>query len=345
MFFSIYPTDEIKVRRKVISQALKSGVTHFFTSLHIPESDDLNQFLEFLKENYNTNHITYTADIGSETLDKFHINFDGLLSLKECGIRGFRIDYGIEHEMIERLMDHNFEISINASTVTVKDIENFSRKNLIGWHNFYPRPYTGISEKYLEEQNQLLDNYQIEQKAFIPGEQYKRKPLHLGLPTLEKHREQNPYISYVELRKKHRIKDVGVAEGLLREDTLQWILDFENKNIITIPVNLIPEMEKDLTDIKFRVRIEQTDYSWRLEDTRRFGGIHYDIYNNKPEKSVEFGGIYLDGNCYERYQGEVHICHSKDDVPMNLHKIGHIKEGYLNLISLLNGRPWIKFTS
>lgn len=343
MFYSIYPSDSDEVLEEIAAQAQQFHVSHYFISLHIPEASSLNQFLDKLKDFHERYNFTYTADISPNMFDMLNIPSDDLRVLKTYGITGLRLDFGFETEVVASFQKQGFEISMNASTITDMILKDLNGTEIIGWHNFYPRPYTGISEEFLEKQNELVRGYHYPLKAFVPGDKHRRIPLHLGLPTLETHRDQNAYVSYIELRKKHGIEDVGVAEGVLDTENISKIMKYEDSGVITLPIECMQEVSKMLTEREFKVRIEESDISWRLEDTRAFGKEDFSFYSEKPAETLEYGGIYFDSSEFGRYKGEVHICLTKEKVPMGMHKVGTIKEEYLSLIPLLTGSPMIQF--
>ena len=140
------------------------------------------------------------------------MTYENVEELLDWGITGLRMDYGIAPKEIARV-SHKMKVALNASTITDsfwKELlsENIRVKNVEAWHNFYPRPETGLA-KSLQQQNQYLHECGIKTMAFIPGWE-KRGPLYEGLPTLEKHRNLRPLEAYLEL-----VQDCGVDKVLI----------------------------------------------------------------------------------------------------------------------------------
>jgi len=329
----------------IISQARRLGVTDFFVSLHLPEFGNLDPFLNTLKDLHHKYGFIYHADISPLTLQLLGLEYAHMLSLAQYGIKGLRLDFGIDYNIVNCLSEQGFTVSVNASTINQDMMERIAGTDVWGWHNFYPRPCTGLSQKYFEAQNIYAKDWGITKLlAFIPGEQYLRPPVRLGLPTLEAHRSQNRYLSYLELSKKHDINTVGIAEGILEEENMRFIQTFHQHKVISIPVRLTDEAAPLLLEKKFKIRQEHTGYTWRLEDTRQLSAHPLPIFDSsKYADKLETGGVYMDSGVFDRYKGEIHIATTDMAVDTHMHKIGHIKDEYINIALLLDKSPVIQF--
>ena len=101
------------------------------------------------------------VDISGEAL-KERVFFDELEPLIELGVTGLRMDYGITIEQMAHA-SHKIDIGLNASTITLEEVAelkahqaDFSR--LEAWHNYYPRPETGIGTTFLMKRTAGLKN-------------------------------------------------------------------------------------------------------------------------------------------------------------------------------------------
>src|SRR5699024_4684613 len=129
----------------------ESGFRYIFTSLHIPE-DDSSKYEEQLKDLGKLVfklEMELMADIYPTSLK--HLGFDWTKAeqLLNCGLTGLRIDYGVPETTIIEL-SHKMKIALNASTLTEEILERMKENGLNtdaveAWHNFYPRPETGIA--------------------------------------------------------------------------------------------------------------------------------------------------------------------------------------------------------
>ena len=131
--------------------ASKKGVKHAFTSLHIPEesgelADRARNLLNFAKEL----GIEVFADVSFKT--PAHLGLDTLEDLKALGVTGLRLDDFFDSERILQL-SKEFQIALNASILFEDELEalfegGLQAEQLIAWHNFYPRPETGLDEEF-----------------------------------------------------------------------------------------------------------------------------------------------------------------------------------------------------
>ncbi|MDR2860441.1 MAG: MupG family TIM beta-alpha barrel fold protein [Elusimicrobiota bacterium] len=340
MIFSIYPTDEKSVQTTVLENAERQKSDLLFTSLHIPESKGLMDYLDFLKNLHKEKGFSFFADISPLAFERLNLKIEEAQKLGEFGIEGLRIDFGFNIEQMKQIAKSGLKIAINASTVSEQTIKNLSKFNLIGWHNYYPRPETGLCEEFFISQNALFEKYEIPLYAFIPGENHFRAPLHLGLPTLENQRNKNACLNFLELALKYPKIKIVCAEGGLYQKHLNWISDYENNDIITLALSYADEkIFETLNDKVFNVRIEKTDFSWRLENTRsKIVPSKFDCAKNRSK-----GSLQMDTEKFGRYQGEIHIIR-KDLQPNEwTTHIADISKPYRDILDFPLGGKKIKF--
>lgn len=216
-------TDETKDN---IRQMRTIGFTSIFTSLHIPEDDstlyterlrDLGALARELK-------MELVADIAPSSLAALGKTWDDAGSLTEWGVTGLRVDYGVTPKQIADL-SKQLMIALNASTVTAEELDLMKAEGLVleqveAWHNFYPRPETGLDRDWFNAKNRWLREQGIRVQAFIPGDGQLRGPLHETLPTLEDHRGQSPFACYLELEAsvdRILIGDPGLSGSTMRQ--------------------------------------------------------------------------------------------------------------------------------
>ena len=215
MFLSLYPTDSEETREGVVDAARALGA-EVFTSLHIPESDDLASYSTYLADLHRREGLNFCADISPTTLQKLSIGLDDLTLLHEWGVGIVRIDFGFTTDQVRRIADDGgFRIAINASTLTQAELDALDGIDLVAWHNYYPRPETGLSTGFFTSQDRLLADRGCAIYSFFPGEVSFRAPLGLGLPTLEHQRHRNAYVNHLELATLAPGTVVGCAEGTL----------------------------------------------------------------------------------------------------------------------------------
>ena len=309
-----------------IIHAANLGVKKAFTSLHIPEEkgDLVKRMISLLKlsEDYG---MEIHADVSLNTLD--HLGISKFTDLWPLGIKGIRLDDGFDKETVISL-SKVFSLSLNASTLNEEELlailgGGVETESLIAWHNFYPKPETGLEEGFFHQQNRMFKKYGIPIFAFIPGAGSKRGPLHEGLPTLEKHRLMNPYAAGIELIQ--HVEGVYVGDQGTENNLLENLTAYRNLNILTVRME-----SRILQSGQYKLRPDVSQDVFRLQNTRVTANV-------EPSNTVarSLGSITMDNDAYGRYRGEVQIC--KRDLGANhrVNVIGRVIEEDIPLLSLL----------
>ncbi|MEW5596427.1 MupG family TIM beta-alpha barrel fold protein [Peribacillus frigoritolerans] len=316
-----------------IIHAANLGVKRAFTSLHIPEEkgDLVKRMIRLLKlaEDYG---MEIHADVSLNTLD--HLGINKFTDLWPLGIKGIRLDDGFDKEMVISL-SKVFSLSLNASTLNEDELlavlgGGVEPESLIAWHNFYPRPETGLEEEFFHEQNRMFKKYGIPIFAFIPGAGSKRGPFHEGLPTLEKHRLMNPYAAGIELIQ--HVEGVYVGDQGTEDNLLENLTAYKDLNILTIRVE-----SRLLQSGQYKLRPDVSQDVFRLQNTRVTANVEP---SNTAARSL--GSITMDNDAYGRYRGEVQICKRDLGADHRVNVIGRVIEEDIPLLSLLKPGQTIK---
>ena len=340
MLYSLYPTDTDEVRAAVAAAVRAQPDRLVFTSLHIPESRDLRAFGGYLQGLHASDGFEFCADISPATLDALELGIDDLSLLRTWGVRSVRIDFGFDTAQVRRIAEvGGFDVAVNASTVDASLLDELDGVPLVGWHNYYPRPETGLSEDFFDQQNALFASRGLALYSFIPGEVSFRAPLFLGLPTLETHRHRNAYATYLQTRTRQPAVRVVCAEGVLHDQHLRWITHFERTGEVTLPLVSVDPAVEYLRGRSLRLRPEGTDSSLRIEETRG---------QAMPERIINAdgrvrGSLQVDLAGYGRYAGEVHLM--RRDRPLNNLQafVGSIAQPYLGLVDELRPGVTLRF--
>jgi uncharacterized protein len=320
---SFYLNDPLAEER--IERAGKLGVKRAFTSLHIPEeSGDLANRAMALLHCAKEAGIEVYADVSLKTPG--HLGLESLFALKSLGVSGLRLDDFFEQELILKLAKE-FKLALNASILFEDDIRalvdgGLKASQLMAWHNFYPRVETGLSDRFFQRQNELFKKYGIPVSAYIPGDGEKRGPLFEGLPTLEEHRELDPFVSALELFHSG-VEDVYIGDPGVSEELLTKLIDFDRDHRITIRIEGFQVGE-------FKLRPDFSRDVLRFMDTRSVDSV---VPENTSERIL--GSITRDNDRYGRYRGEVQItlCDRPADDRVNV--LGRVVEEDIVLLSYL----------
>jgi hypothetical protein len=327
---SFYLNDPLAEER--IELAGKMGVKRAFTSLHIPEeSGDLAGRAKSLLKAAKEAGIEVYADVSEKT--PAHLGLESLSSLKSLGVSGVRLDDFFANETILNL-SKEFKLALNASIMFEEDVRallegGLEPSQLLAWHNFYPRRETGLSHSFFQSQNELFRRYGIPVSAYIPGDGEKRGPLFEGLPTLEVHREIDPYQAALELIRAG-VDDVYIGDPEVSEELLSRLMELDCFGRVSLRVEGFQEGE-------FQLRPDFSRDVLRLMDTRSSGSV---VAENTVARPI--GSITIDNDRYGRYRGEVQI--TLHDLPADerVNVAGRIVEADLPLLSLLQPGQTVK---
>lgn len=340
MLFSIYPTDTPAVRDAVIEQVLRGTDDRLiFTSLHLPEHESLDQFGRFLESLHREHAITFCGDISPATLGRVG-GMSGLRRLRDWGAAVLRIDYGFDSGDVLAIAEQSgCEIAVNASTATAETLDALGDLPVIGWHNFYPRPETALSERYYVEQNSLFRDRGLRTYTFIPGEVSTRAPLFVGLPTLEEHRHRNSWRVITHLRRIAGDTTLVCAEGTMTDQHLAWTEHLNRTGEVTVPLVGVEPAARFLLDRAWRLRGEDSEAAFRVEDTR--GADAPTQIRNADRRSA--GSMQMDLPSMGRYRGEIQIMrHDLPLTPMQA-RVADIAGPYVGIVNDLRPGATVRF--
>lgn len=343
MLFSLYPTDDPDVRAAVVADAVRTtGERIVFTSLHLPESRGLREFGDYLRELHVSRGLTFCADISPRTLALLDIELADAGMFRAWGVTMVRIDDGFDAGQTARIAAAGgYRVAVNASTVTAAELDEFAGLDVVGWHNFYPRPETGLSADFFAAQNALLRARGIDIYCFIPGERSFRAPLRLGLPTLESHRGVNAHLNHARVLAACPGATVVCAEGPLLADHLDWIGHRERTGEIVVPVTGLDASVTFLLDGSWRLRPEGTDVSHRIEGTRQ-PRTPARIVNGATRPA---GSLQADLATMGRYHGELHLMRSDRPLVAGQALVGVIATPYRALVDCLQPGDSVRFVA
>ncbi|KEI78324.1 cell surface protein [Clostridium botulinum A2 117] len=329
---------------ELIKIAKNNGYDRIFTSLHIPEAN-YNVIVEEFKlvlDMAKKMNMKIIADISPKGFEYLQIKDMDLNKIKNIGIDVLRLDFGFTEEQIAKFTNNNLGINIelNASTMTKDFLNklnkyNVNYKNVQACHNYYPRKDTGISESLFLKKNSMLKEIGVEISAFVPSLVGKRGPIYEGLPTIEKHRLMNPYLSTKHLfamgvdnvffgdtmPSKEEIMEVG----MIKEDIIELEVDLEDNSLITCNY-----LNQDF----YTNRVDVAENVIRAAEGRL-------IVNNsviEPFNTVDrkVGYVTLDNKEYLRYMGELQILLTNLEKDDRVNVIAKVKKDELFLLKYIN---------
>ncbi|SEK43789.1 hypothetical protein SAMN04488700_1427 [Carnobacterium iners] len=299
------------VKKNLLSMK-KHGFIGIFSSLHIPEDESAHysKRLKVLGEWATELEMDVMVDISGSVLSKVGLSLDRPQEILAIGIKGIRIDYGVSNKQISDL-SHFMKVSLNASTLTETDLVELKREganfnHLEAWHNYYPRPETGLDKENFTKKNQWLKQHGFRIVAFVPGDNILRGPLFEGLPSLEKHRYSHPLDAAIELLIDCLVDDIYIGEPGLKKKTQKQFQSYFIKETML----LFAEPEQQSIYATLAVGLHQNRWDAARDVIRSADARLKKIDDIIPEYSLNRrkGSITIDNQIYGRYMGEIQIC-------------------------------------
>ncbi|WP_454016003.1 DUF871 domain-containing protein [Bacillus sp. Marseille-Q7846] len=334
---SIYLSKErVKKQEEWLKVAKENEFSSIFTSLHIPEDDPgtYKDLIQILGKQALENEMELMVDVSPKSLQHLGMTYENVEELVDWGVTGLRMDYGITPKEIARV-SHKMKVALNASTITDsfwKELlsESIRVENVEAWHNFYPRPETGLAKSFLQKQNQYLHECGIKTMAFIPGDGEKRGPLHEGLPTLEKHRYMRSLEAYLEL-----VQDCDVDKVLIGDisGSLESVQEIASASRGIIPLRYKSFIcDKEVLKVVERVHTNRLDPARDVIRSVESREEHKVMLQPMHTISRKKGSITIDNELYGRYAGEMQVATHDLPVDEKVNVVGMVVEEDLSLL-------------
>lgn len=346
--FSIFLNEALTNEHLAYIQAMKvAGFKGIFSSIHIPEEENgpILERLQSLGAIAKEHGLELVIDISGNALAKLGLDFDNVFPLVDWGITGLRMDYGISNQVIAGLSQH-IKIALNASTLTQADVSqlkaakaDFTRME--AWHNYYPRPETGLGSQEFELKNLWLQAQGFTVMAFVPGDQRLRGPLYETLPTLEKHRGGQAFVAALEMVKRFKVDHIYIGDPQLSAKAIMLFETYIKEDVLTLPIRLAQGITPaDDQLIKQQVTSLKGRHSNRLDGARDvIRSAEARLRKSQPVKALSKaakrpkGTITIDNEAYERYAGEVQVTKRALKADERVNVLGHIQSDYRDLVN------------
>lgn len=342
--FSVYLTDVTEEQFSYLARMKTSGFSYVFTSLHIPE-DEISSYkkqLQMLASQTASLGLKLYADISPRSFKLLNLSEADPEKLQEWGVFGVRVDYGIDAPQIASLAKH-VNVLLNASTITESMIEdlknwNINFSSLAAWHNFYPRPETGLDRQQFIQKNKWLQSENIRTCAFVPGDERLRGPLYQFLPTLEEHRGTAPFAAALDLWRTCAVNDICIGDSMLSSQEASLFKTYEETNEISIRSSLFVK-DVGIADIFRMLHYQRPDPARdviRSEPSRSFTAKNQiQISPSHLAEPRPIGTITVDNERYGRYHGELQIMKKDLLADPNVNVIGRVHPKSHLLLSLI----------
>jgi hypothetical protein len=121
---------------------------------------------------------------------------------------------------------------------------------------------------------------------------------------------------------------------------LEWIADFEARGIVTVPlVGVDPAQAPRFDGREYRVRVDESDVSWRLENSRYPAAVDMALRGEDKAK----GSVQMDTAALGRYEGELHLMRRSMPLDSVTVQVAEISAAYKVLVDFITGGMTVKF--
>lgn len=353
---SIYPTkSDLTSTIEYIQLAHKYGFKRIFASLLDVNDSNKDDILSLFKKVFSKAHsldMYITIDANPRVFDTLGVSYQNLNLFKDIGADAIRLDANFDGltESLVSYGDSGLDVELNISS-DAGNIENIlsyapNKQKILGCHNFYPQPYTGLDTDFFMKCTQKYKDLGLHTAAFVSSQVAKLgpHPFNNGLPTLEMHRNLPIEVQAKHLFATGLIDDVIIGNEFASEEELKK-LSRVNEQLLVLNIELDPsttkiEREIILEHLHFN-RGDVNSYSIRSTYVK----LQYKetgIPKNNTSEKLHPGDVVIGNDSFGQYKGEVNIV--KKDIPnVDQHKnvVGKITPKELFLLDYI--KPWTKF--
>ncbi len=290
------------------------------------------------------------ADVDPQVFTDLGLTIEDLSFFKEAGLSGIRLDMGFSgaEEAMMSYNAHGIKLELNASNGT-RYIDNIlslsaNKSQLLGCHNFYPHPYTGLSREHFIKCSKQFKDLGIRTAAFISSAaaDHGPWPVNEGLCTLEEHRRLPLTTQAKDLWNTGVIDDVIIGNAFASEEELKALSKL-NPEILTLCVEAVEDLdgveEAILFDTLHFNRGDVSDYVVRSTESREIYRDHF--FKPRHLKDIQKGDVVIESSLYKRYAGELHLARLPMANSGKTNVVGRITEHEVFLVDQI--QPWQKF--
>lgn len=336
---SIYPArSSLTENLEYIEKAGKLGYKRVFTCLLSVKADlgYYKKILEPLIERAHAFDMEFSVDMNPTVFNNLGVTVHNLSSLDELGIDTIRLDGAFSRWENIKLTNNPFGLMIEFNTDQYSDVlgyihEGANKHQMQLCHNFYPQPFTGLSQRTFDNFNRYYQPTGLLNAAFVSSQAdstFGPWAVFDGLPTLEAHRAQDISSQARHLIASQAIDTIIIGNAFATDQELLQ-LSKVNLNITSLKVNLEPDAteaeKRALYDVSHQSRVDASEYFVRSSVAR---GLYRDV---SIQPRIYTQGVFTRGDIViindnlDHYRGEVELI--LRDTP---------NKGYQNLIGKIS---------
>lgn len=352
---SIYADkSSVQEMKDYIEVAAEAGFSRIFScllSVQKPKEEIKAEFLEinqFAKER----GFEIIVDVSPRVFSELGITYTDLSFFKEIGADGLRLDggFGGQEEAMMTFNEYDLKLEMNMSvdTAYIDTVMDYmpNQYNLMASHNFYPHPYSGLSEEHFQRTTARFKKHGLRTAAFIASKNpkaYGPWPVDYGMVTLESHRNLPVHVQLKDYVARNIIDDIIISNFTPSTEEMDEIKKV-NLTKLNLKVELLdgmPELFKTIvTDMPHFNRGDINANLIRSTMSRvKYRGQGFPLVN-APEM-IKRGDIIIESDDFGHYAGELNIAKTDMVNTGRSNVVGRVVEEEVFLLDQI--KPWQKF--
>lgn len=353
---SIYPDkSDLEEMKDYILRAEKAGFSRIFSNLLSTGERDKDEVIAEFKEInlFAKEHgFEIFLDVNPKVFKDLDIEQGDLSFFKDIGADGVRLDggYGGNQEAMMTFNEQDLLVEVNMSNDThyIDNIMDFhpNKYNLVACHNFYPHPYSGLTEEHFNSTTERFNKYGLRTAAFVGSQakdSYGPWPVQDGLVTLESHRDLPVDVQIKDFIVRGNIDDIIISNCFPTDEEMEAISKV-NTTLLNLEVEVIDNLPEVETSILFDElhfnRGDVSEYMIRSTMSRvKHLGHKFELLN-APD-IIKRGDIVIESSEFGHYAGELNIALKDMKNTGKSSVVGRVVEEEIFLLDKI--KPWQKF--
>lgn len=349
---SVYPGLGIPLERQLgyLGQAAQCGVDKVFTSLLLPvtmgrDPTEVAGEVRALAARARELGMEIESDVSESVFAVFGIREEDLEPFVAMGLTGIRIDTGFSPERIAAMSrnPYGLRVGVNCAMTSPGDLERLlelgQRDRLTASFNFYPRPETGVSLRFVAAKARPFAEQGVPVIAFVPSQCARRLPLYAGLPTVEEHRYLSPERGARHLFATGVVSEVVVGDPFASEEELRRLVSVTQEEGVALAVRFrgdMTEAERQVVSCRHVVRPDEAAWAIRSDVGRKVVAEGLVVLPRPAEERPRLA-VTVDNVNYGRYMGELQICLRDLPADPRVNVVGCVDSYDEPLLDLLGG--------
>ncbi|OUP08450.1 MupG family TIM beta-alpha barrel fold protein [Collinsella sp. An2] len=318
---SLYPEHSNPQQdRAYMERAAQHGFSRIFTcllSVKRNADETIEEFGSFVSTAHDLG-FTVAVDTNEDVFERLGATPFDLSPFAHMGVDIIRLDghFGDQGDIIITRNPQGIQVEFNASCNLALDLlieRGADPRAMTVCHNFFPEPYTGLSEEVFQARNAQYKRLGLTLAAFVSSREentFGPWPVFAGLPTCEDDRRRPIDLQARHLLASGLVDDVIVGNCFASDDELAALAAVDTTRV-TMRIDLVP----DVTDIEREV-------IWGFDHTTRGDASAYMLRSSWsrlafkersiaprpwPDTVFHRGDVLIPNDNMAHYRGELEV--------------------------------------